>query len=94
MRHTALLELPDLLTAAGMNVLVADDWELGQGNYLWTDPHTGTRSYDGPPSGYMVHHTAGTRATPPPHDTSKANAWIGLLRDGKLYQTGGGIPTI
>ena len=91
---TALADLPEILEGMGFNVLVAQDWLLGQGEYLWTDPDTGAQSYNGAPSAYMVHHTGTDTATPPPHDTSKANAWIGLLRGGRLYQTGGGIPTI
>ncbi len=92
--HTALADLPQKLTSLGLNVEVADGYDQGQGNYLWTDPDTGQGSYDNPPSGYMVHHTAGSAATPPPHDTSKAGAWIGLKRGDRLYQEGGGIPTI
>ena len=92
--HTALKDLPSILANMGFNVEVADGYLEGQGNYLWTDPDTGVGSYDGPPSGYMVHHTAGSAATPPPADTSKAGAWTGLWRDGRLYQFGGGIPTI
>lgn len=91
--HTALLTLPDRLRAAGLNVIVADGYASAQGNYLWTLP-SGNQSYDNPPSGYMVHHSAGSTATPPPADDSKGNAWIGLYRDGKLYTTGGGVPTI
>ena len=92
--HTFLLDLPDVLEDMGLNVVVADGYELGQGDYLWTNPHTERGSYDEKPFGYMVHHSAGTAATPPPHDTSKASAWIGLWRDGRLYTTGGGTPTI
>ena len=92
--HTALADLPQKLTSLGLNVEVADGYDEGQGNYLWTDPDTGQGSYDNPPSGYMVHHTAGSSATPPPHDTSKAGAWIGLKRGDRLYQEGGGIPTV
>lgn len=92
--HTYLLDLPDVLEGLGLNVWVADDWELGQGNYLWTNPHTNIGSYDEKPFGYMVHHSAGSSATPPPHDTSKGSAWIGLERGGKLFQEGGGLPTI
>jgi len=94
MIHTFLLDLPEILEGMGFNVEVADGYDQGQGNYLWTDPHTGVQSYHGQPSGYMVHHSASSSATPPPHDTSKASAWIGLWRDGRLYQDGGGIPTI
>ena len=93
--HTFLQDLPGILEGMGFNVIVADGYELGQGDYLWTDPHTNTRSYDHKPNAYMVHHTGSLSATPPPHNTSKANAWIGLLRgDGRLYQDGGGTPTI
>ena len=92
--HTYLIDLPDVLEALGYNVEVADGYELGQGNYLWTNPHTGAGSYDGKPYGYMVHHSASSSATPPPHDTSKASAWIGLKRGDRLYQEGGGVPTI
>ena len=95
---TALTGLPDALDDLGLQVWVADGWKEGQcegdDHYLWTDPDTEDKSHDLPPYGYMVHHTAGTSATPPPHDTSTANAWIGLERDGKLYQDGGGVPTV
>lgn len=94
MIHTFLLDLPEILEGMGFNVWVADGYEKGQGNYLWTDPHTGRGSYGEQPYGYMVHHSASSQATPPPHDTSKASAWIGLLRGSKLYQEGGGTPTI
>jgi len=91
---TFLLDLPNVLAELGLNVWVAKDWQYGQGAYLWTDPHTGMQSYDGMPHAYMVHHSASSAATPPPHDTSKAGAWIGLRRDNRLYQEGGGVPTI
>ena len=91
---TFLLDLPNVLAELGLNVWVAKDWQYGQGAYLWTDPHTGMQSYDGMPHAYMVHHSASSAATPPPHDTSKASAWIGLRRDNRLYQEGGGVPTI
>ena len=94
MIHTFLLDLPDVLEGMGFNVEVADGYPEGQGNYLWTNPHTGRGSYDEQPFGYMVHHSASSAATPPPHDTSKASAWIGLKRGTRLYQEGGGIPTI
>ena len=96
--HSALVDLPSILVNLGLQVWVGDDWLAGQckgsDHYLWTDPDTNQKSHDFPPFGYMVHHTAGSAATPPPHDTSKANAWIGLERGGRLYQEGGGVPTI
>ena len=93
-KHTFLLDLPDVLEAQGLNVWVANGYEYGQGNYLWTNPHTGVGSYGEKPFGYMVHHSASSSANPPSSEDSKASAWIGLLRDGKLYQEGGGVPTI
>jgi hypothetical protein len=98
-KHTALLDLPDFLRGLGLNVVVSDGWEEGQckGNnhYLWTDPETKAPSHSNPPSGYMVHHAGSPSATIPPVRTSKAGAWIGLLRsDGKLHHQGGGKPTI
>lgn len=103
MMFTALAELPDRLIESGLSVVVADGWLAGQctneheafaDHYLWTNPYSGVQSHDLPPFGYLVHHTAGTSATPPNHESSKANAWIGLWRDGKLYQDGDGTPTI
>ncbi len=94
--HTALLDLPAHLTNLGLNVVALDGWDEAQGAYFWTDPFSGAQGFDRPPSGYMVHHTAGSAATPavgPPW--SKANAWIGLDRgDGRLYQEGAGVPLI
>ena len=50
------------------------------------------------PTCYMVHHTGTTTANPSVKDSggnwSKANVWAGLWRDGRLYQAGGGVPTI
>jgi hypothetical protein len=97
-QHTSMLWVPDALRAAGVNVVVLDGWDEAQGNYLWTDLDSGSRSYDGRPTCFMIHHTAGTAATPTVKDASgrwsKANCWAGLLRNGKLYQSGGGVPTV
>ena len=97
-KHTALLGLPDALEALGLNVMIATDWDEGQCNgsdhYLWTNPDTNGKSHSNHPRAYMVHHTAGSAATPPDHQNSKANAWVGLERGGRLYQAGGGVQTI
>ncbi len=97
-RHTFLLDLPEILTGMGFNVVVADGWELGQcsgsDHYTFTDPATDIGSHDEKPFAYMVHHSGSKAATPPPAKTSKAGAWIGLSRGDRLYQYGGGIPTI
>ena len=101
MSHTALLPLPAKLAAAGLNAIALPDWDQAQGNYYWTHPDSGLGNYAQLPSGYMIHHTAGSSATPAVggpgtgKDWSKANAWIGLDRgDGKLYQEGPGDPLI
>ena len=97
-QHTSLLWLPDALRNAGVNVIELDGWKEAQGAYRWTDLVTGIRSYGGKPTCYMIHHTAGTSATPVVKNSagawSKANCWAGLWRDGKLYQSGGGVATI
>ena len=97
-RHIAMLWLPDALRAAGVNVVELDGWKEAQGNYQWTNIRTGIRMYGEEPTCYMIHHTAGTSAFPEVKNSngvwSKANCWAGLLRDGRLYQSGGGIPTI
>ena len=97
-QHTAMLWLPDALEAAGVNVIELDGWDSAQGDYLWTDLDTGRGSYGGEPMCYMIHHTAGTAATPVVKDGSGkwsvANCWAGLWRDGRLYHEGGGVPTV
>ena len=98
MEHTAMLWLPQALRNAGVNVVELDGWRTAQGGYYWTDLNSGAQGYDGEPTCYMVHHTAGSSAVPVVKDGSrwsKANCWAGLLRDdGKLYQSGSGVPTI
>ncbi len=75
-RHTALLDLPDVIEALGGNVVALDGWDTAQGSYFWQQG-----SYGDAPTGYMVHHTAGTVAYPTVRNSrgewSKANAWIG-----------------
>ena len=96
--HTAMLWLPQALRDAGYNVITLDGWEEAQGYYFWTQPQEGTiGDFDEPPKLFMVHHTAGTRATPVVRsfsgEWSKANVWIGVLRNGRLYSYGDGVPT-
>jgi len=95
--HLGLKDLPSLLTSKGVNVITAPYWLEGQcrGNdhYMWEDM-ANVGSHDNLPMAYMVHHAGTSAATPPPFNLSKGNAWGGLLRDGKLYQSGDGIPTI
>ena len=96
--HTGMLWLPEALEECGVSTIVLDGWEEAQGSYFWTDPLDGHQSTDGIPSCYMIHHTAGSSASPSVVDSSgtwsKANCWAGLWRDGRLYQEGSGEPTI
>jgi len=96
--HSGMLWLPEALEECGIRTVVLDGWAEAQGAYLWTDPDTGVGSYGGHPSCYMIHHTASSSALPSVKDSSgrwsKANVWAGLERDGRLYQTGSGEPTL
>ena len=96
--HTSMLFLPDALRAAGINVIELDGWKEAQGNYFWTDLPGGHQGYGEEPTCFMIHHTATTAANPSVKDSSgtwsKANCWAGLWRDGRLYQSGGGVPTV
>ena len=80
-QHTALLGLPDELRRYGLNVVALDGWDTAQNAYLWTD-RDGNRSYNTPPSGYMIHGSAGTRSVPVVRNRfgrwSSGNAWAGL----------------
>jgi len=96
-QHTSMLWLPGALEAAGVNVVVLDGWDTAQGDYKWTDIDTNAQSYGGEPTCYMIHHTATSGYTPAvgsPNNWSKANCWAGLWRDGRLHQTGSGVPTV
>lgn len=76
---TRMLQLPDRLTAAGVNVRTLDGWDTpAKPGYVWREP-------DGEPAGVMHHHTATTAYTP---NRDKANGWAGLSLDGsdRLYQ--------
>ena len=83
-----MLDLPEALGAAGVNVRVLDGWEVphSNGSYVW-------REDNGDPAGHMHHHTATTSYVP---NRTKANAYAGLSLDGssRLYQEDydGGIP--
>ena len=83
-----MLDLPEALEDAGVNVRVLDGWEVphSNGSYVW-------REDNGDPAGHMHHHTATTSYVP---NRTKANAYAGLSLDGssRLYQEDydGGIP--
>lgn len=76
---TRMLELPDLLWRAGINVRLLDGWDTpAKSGYYW-------REDSGDPAGHMHHHTASAAYTP---NRDKANGYAGLSLDGseRLYQ--------
>ena len=77
---TKMLQLPDRLEAAGVNVRVLDGWQEPHynGKYKYRNP-------DGEPAGHMHHHTAGNKYVP---NRDKANGYAGLsyLGSERLYQ--------
>ena len=76
-------DVPALWTAAGLTVTYLDGWDTPtSGPYLWRS---------GDPVCSMWHHTATSAYTP---NRVKANVWAGLARGDRLYQTGGGVPTL
>ena len=70
------------LRQSGVNVVVADTWDLPDLSYKWRVGH---------PEGAMWHHTATTGYTP---NDEKANQWAGIWRDGRLWQSGEGPATL
>lgn len=76
---TKLLDFPEALEAAGVNVRVLDGWDRpAKSGYYW-------RESSDEPAGHMHHHTASSAYTP---NRDKANGWAGLSLDGsdRLYQ--------
>lgn len=75
-----------------------DGWKDNEPGYYWTDPATGRAyGYDGYAAGHLYHHTASTGYTPYVKNSNgqtKANVWAGMRRGDRLYQTGGGVPTL
>lgn len=96
-RHRTLLWLPDAMRGAGLNVVELDGWDRNQPRYYWTDATFRHDGYEGDPVGWVWHHTATTHYTAYVKNAkgqTKANLWMGLWRDGTLYATGGGTPTV
>lgn len=84
---THMLDLPDALSDAGVEVRLLDGWDtFAQAGYDW-------READGNPAGAMWHHTATASYTP---NRDKANGWagIGYHDTDRLYQEdyGDGFP--
>jgi hypothetical protein len=105
--HTALLGLPDILRADGINVVELGaeydlyngtyDWKHNKQGYYWVNENDKHFTYSGKPNGWVWHHTATSGYTPNVRNRSrqtKACMYMGLLRGDRLYQSGGGIPTV
>lgn len=80
------LLVPQVLHEAGLNVVTVDGWD-DDSTYRWRS---------GDPEASMWHHTATGSYAP---NATKANMYAGLaidaqMSDGRLYQTGGGVPVI
>jgi hypothetical protein len=76
---TTMLNFPEALEAAGVNVRVLDTWELiDPAGYVW-------RETGGDPAGHMHHHTATASYVP---NTTKANGYAGMSKhdSDRLYQ--------
>src|SRR6056300_1723988 len=74
-----LLDWPEALQAAGVNVRVLAGWDTpANSGYFWREP-------DREAAGMMHHHTATTSYDP---NRDKANGYPGLGREGttRLYQ--------
>lgn len=75
-----------------------DGWKFNEQGYYWTDVHTDNHhGYNGVANGHLNHHTASAGYTPYVKNESgqtKATGWLGMRRGGRLYQGGGGVPTI
>ena len=76
---TTMLNFPEALEAAGVNVRVLDGWDTpADPGYYW-------REDPADPAGHMHHHTATTSYVP---NRDKANGYAGLSANGseRLYQ--------
>lgn len=76
---TTMLDFPEALESAGVNVRVLEGWNLpAKTGYYW-------RESSGDPAGHMHHHTASASYVP---NRTKASAYAGLSMNGsdRLYQ--------
>lgn len=106
--HQALLPLPDLLRASGINVVELDKtfdlydgtvgWKQNKQGYYFLDEKGKHFGYQGKPNGWVWHHTATSAYTPNVRNRSrqtKAMLYMGLTRGSdRMYQEGDGIPTV
>lgn len=84
-----LLSLPDLLETAGIPFGFVDGWsEPRRPGYVWREP-------DAEAAAVMWHHTAtSSYGTTGSGAQDKANLFTGIYRDGRLWQSGAGEPTV
>jgi len=95
--HQSLLWLPDACRDAGLNVVELIGWEENQAGYYWVDTFGNHRGFLGEPNGWMWHHTATTAYTPVVKNgagQTKANIWLGIKRQNRLWSFGNGPPIV
>lgn len=95
--HQALLFLPDALHDAGIPFGELTGWKSNQQGYYWTDPNGMHHGYLGDPNGHIHHHTATSAYTPVVRNgngRTKANIYIGIWRNGRLWSFGNGSPLV
>lgn len=93
--------LVDVLLEEGIpssQIWELNGWKENEQGYYWTsiadDKHDG---YDGIANGHLYHHTASSAYTPYVKNSSnqtKCCVWAGMRRGDRLYQDGGGVPTL
>ncbi|KKL90572.1 hypothetical protein LCGC14_1903350 [marine sediment metagenome] len=75
---------------------VAGNGQSSRG-YYWTDENDNHHRFEGRPLWHLLHHTAGSAYTPNVKNSrgqTKCNCYAGLRRGNRLYQDGGGVPTL
>ena len=95
--HQALLFLPDALADAGIPFGQLTGWKENQQGYYWVDANNQHHGYEGVPNGHIHHHTATSAYTPTVRNSlgrTKANIYIGIWRNGRLWSFGNGDPMV
>ena len=82
---TTMLDLPERLIEAGVNVRVLAGWNQPAKAGYWYREEPNADTPDSDPAGHLHHHTATTAYTP---NRDKANGYAGLSMNGsdRLYQ--------
>lgn len=82
---------------AGLEVWELDGWKTNEQGYYWVNEYGYHAGYLGQPLGATHHHTASGGYSPFVKNgagQTKANVFLGMRRGNRLYQEGGGTPTL